>query len=165
MSGMPEIVVTDRVVPRILAVLPAVVIAVCVRVLTLGTPPAAVRLVAAAAVALAAWVGYRLLTVRVVVGDASIQVRGVFYDADIDYSEIADAEETSPHWAVRAVVWGLLRPTAVRLRTSSAALRPLALISAPDDEDVAKLLHAIRARSGAWRMPTQREPAESLSSR
>lgn len=160
-GAMPELVVSDRAVARILAVVPAVVVVVCVRVLTLGTPPAAARVAAAGAVALACWTAYRLLTVKVTVGATGVHVRGVFYDADLGYDALQTAAVGEPTWPVRLLVWGLMRPNGVELRTSKGTVRPLALVSVDDDDEVERAVMAIRVRTGAWRMPTQREASAS----
>jgi hypothetical protein len=154
-----ELVITDRAVPRILAVIPAIVVAVCVRVLTLGTPPVAARVAAAAVVALSCWIAYRLLTVKVTLGDTAIHVRGVFYDADLSYDELETAVVAAPGWAVRALMWGVMRPHAVELRTRVGRVRPIALVSTADDEDVHRILRALLVRCGT-RLMSQRDAVE-----
>jgi len=143
-----EIVVTDRAVSRILAIIPAIVVAICVRVLTLGSPPVPARAAAAALVALCCWIAYRLLTVKVTLGEASIHVRGVLYDADVSYDDLESAVVAAPGWAVRALVWGVMRPHAVEFRTRTGRVRPLALVSAADDDDVQRALRALLVRCG-----------------
>ena len=108
-----ELVVSDRAVTRVLAVVPAAVVAVCVRVLTLGSPPTALRAGAAAVVA-------------------------------------------APMWTVRALLWGLMRPHAVELRTRHGRVRPLALVGAADDDDVHRMIRALLVRCGTRLMPSQR---------
>jgi len=160
---MSEIVVSDRAVPRILAVVPAAVVALCVRVLTLGTPPVQARVAAAAVVAFCCWVSYRLLTVKVTLGESSIRVRGVFYDAEISYDDLEAAVVAAPGWSVRALMWGLMRPHTVELRTGNAKLRPLALVSAADsdDDDVHRVLRALLVRCGTRLLPAKRDTNES----
>src|SRR4051812_14990465 len=85
---VPDLVVTHRTVPRALAILPGLVVAACVRTLTLASPPVALRVAAAAVIALACWTSYRLLTAAVTVGDAGVRVRGVLYDADIPWADL-----------------------------------------------------------------------------
>src|SRR3954470_18586837 len=105
---MERVVVADRLVARVLAVLPAIAVAVAVRLLTLGHPPLLLRLAAAASVALASWVAYRLLTARVVVTDDGVEVRGVLYDAEIPWTQLEAAETAPAAGALRALVWGLM---------------------------------------------------------
>jgi hypothetical protein len=157
---MPEIVVSDRIVPRALAVLPAVVLAACVRVLTLGTPPLAARLAAAAVVVLTCWSAYRLLTAAVTVTDAGVRVRGILYDAEVPWSDVASVEVVAAPTFVRAMLWGVLAPHAVVLRCAGRTLRPVGMLSTPDDEDVERAVRAITVRCGAWRMPAQRPPVD-----
>lgn len=146
-----DIVISDRVIPRLLAVLPGIVIAICVRVLTLGSPPLAARLAAAAAVAVASWTAYRLLTVKVTVSEDGVHVRGVFYEADIAWSQL-DAVIVQPAaFAVRLLLWGVVKPQSVVLAGPARALHPVALISAPDDDAIDRVIGAIKVRSGAWR--------------
>jgi hypothetical protein len=158
---MTEIVVSDRVVPRILAVVPAVVVAVAVRVMTLGTPPAVVRVLAACAVALACWTAYRLLTVKVTIGETGVAVRGVFYDAEIGYGELHGVSHSEPHPFVRVLVWGMMRARAVTFVGSGRSMRPLALLSFADDVDIDRAVDAILVRTGACRVPAQRRRSES----
>ena len=146
-----DIVISDRVIPRLLAVLPAIVVAVCVRVLTLGSPPIGARLAAAAAVALACWTGYRLLTVKVSVSEAGVHVRGVFYEADISWAQLDGVIVQPSSVAVRLLLWGIVKPQSVVLTGAARALRPVALISAPDDDAIDRVIGAIKVRSGAWR--------------
>lgn len=153
--------VRDRVVARLLAVAPAVVVAVAVRVMTLGTPPVAVRVVAAAAVAVACWTAYRLLTVSVTIGDDEVRVRGVFYDASIRYAEIGSVSHDQPSAAVRALIWGAMQGRAVTLVAGGRTLRPLALLSFAEDMDIDRAVDAILVRTGAFRIPAQRTPAQT----
>ena len=155
---MPEIVVTHRTVPRALAILPGLVVAACVRTLTLASPPVVLRLAAAAVIALACWTSYRLLTAAVTVNDTGVRVRGVLYDADIPWSDLHSVTVDDTGGAVRFLLWGILTVRSVTLVCSGRILRPVAMLSGPDDEDVERAVGAIRVRSGVWRVPTQREP-------
>src|SRR3954452_9074291 len=105
---MEEIVIGDRAVARVLALLPAVVVAVCVRVLTLGSPPVAIRMVAAGAVAVSCWTAYRLLTAKVVVDEDAVRVRDVFYDARVPWAELESVEQVPAALPVRLLVWGVI---------------------------------------------------------
>jgi hypothetical protein len=160
---MTEIVVTDRVVPRLLAVVPAVVVAIAIRVMTLGTPPEALRVGAACAVALACWTAYRLLTVKVTIGDTGVLVRGVFYDAEIGYGDLRTVSHSQPHLVVRALIWGTMKTRAVTLDAAGRKLRPLALLSFAEDMDIDRAVDAMLVRTGACRVPAQRQPSESGS--
>jgi|SRR5581483_4044858 len=158
---MDRIVVEHRTVPRVLAVVPGLLVAVAVRVLTLAHPPLAARCAAAAGVTLAAWIAYRLLTAHVAVGPDGITVRGVFYDATIDYADVRDVDVKPSGPLTRALVWGVLEPHSLSVSTASRTLRPVASVSVEDDEDVQRVVNAIRARSSVWRVPTQRHDSES----
>jgi len=161
---MSEIVVTHRTVPRALAVLPGLVVAACVRALTLGAPPVPLRAAAAAVIALACWTSYRLLTASVTVGESGVQVRGVLYDADVPWDDLHTVSVEPAGKAVRFLLWGMAAPRAVTLVCSGRILRPVGMLSGPDDEDVDRAVGAMRVRSGVWRAPTQRQPAdESVS--
>lgn len=149
-AQMEQIVITDRTMARILALLPAIVIAVAVRVLTLGQPPLAARLGAAAAVALASWVAYRLLTARVVVDETGLEVRGVFHEGRVLWTDL-DSVETGPaSLGLRLLVWGVIKPHGLVLRGHNRTLRPIAAVCDPDDEDLQRALGAIKVRLGAW---------------
>jgi hypothetical protein len=155
---------SSSVVPRILAVIPAIVVALCVRVLTLGSPPVAARVAAAALVALACWIAYRLLTVKVTVGETALHVRGVFYDADVSYDELEAAVLAAPSWAVRGLLWGVMRPHAVELRTRTGRVRPIALVSSVDDDEVHQVMRALLVRCGTRVAAAVRDTAESSPS-
>jgi hypothetical protein len=146
-----DIVISDRVIPRVLALLPAIVVALCVRVLTLGSPLLAARLAAAGTVAVMCWTAYRLLTVKVTVSEDGVHVRGVFYEADVAWSQLDGVIVRPAGVAVRLLLWGVIKPQSVVLAGSTRALRPVALISAPDDDAIEKAIGAIKVRSGAWR--------------
>lgn len=161
---MAEIAVTHRVVPRALAILPGLLVAACVRVMTLGTPPVEVRVAAAAAIALACWTSYRLLTASVTVAEAGVRVRGVLYDAEIPWDELHSVTVAPAAGAVRFLLWGMVTPQAVTLVCRGRILRPVAMLSVPEDEDVDRAVGAIRVRSGVWRVPTQRQPADDHAS-
>jgi hypothetical protein len=156
--SMPEIVITHRTVPRALAILPGLLVAACVRTLTLANPPIALRLGAAALIAIACWTSYRLLTAAVTVGEAGVRVRGVTYDADIPWADLHSVSVDDAGGPVRFLLWGIVTARTVTLVCSGRILRPVAMLSAPDDEDVERAVGAIRVRSGVWRVPTQREP-------
>jgi hypothetical protein len=158
---MTEIVVRDRVVPRVIAVLPGAVVALAIRVLTIGTPPAPMRVVAAGMVALSCWTAYRLLTVKVTIGAERVHVRGVFYDADIPYGDLRTVTHAEPSWAVRALVWGTMQARAVTFVVANRTMRPLALLSVADDVDIDRAVDAILVRTGACRVPAQRRPEEA----
>ena len=158
---MTEIVVSDRVVPRLLAVVPAIVVAIAVRVMTLGTPAAAIRIAAAAVVAIACWTAYRLLTVKVTIGDTAVHVRGVFYDAEIGYADLTGIDHSEPHVVVRALIWGAMKARAVTLVGGGRTMRPLALLSFAEDMDIDRAVDAMLVRTGACRIPAQRQPTES----
>lgn len=158
------IVVRDRAVARLLAVLPAVVIAAAVRVLTLGTPPAALRVAAAGVVAIAAWSAYRLLTARVTVTDEALHVRGVLYEADVPFAELQSVHADPAPWPVRVVAWGIMRPRAVRVVTRTTTLRPIALFSGEGDEQVEQAMRALLIRCGTRLIPAQREPMRDVVS-
>jgi hypothetical protein len=160
-----EIVIADRTMCRVLALLPAVVVAVAVRVLTLTTPPLNLRVVAAAVTALACWTAYRLLTARVAVRDTGVHVRGVLFEADIPWSELQGVSVAPSGGPVRALVWGLMQPHTLRLETGSKTLRPVAGIGTDEDDDVQRVLGAIRVRMGAWGIPAQRPAQERIHSR
>jgi hypothetical protein len=158
---MTEIVVADRIVPRMLAVVPGAVVAVAVRLMTLGTPPTALRLAAAPVVALACWTAYRLLTVKVTIGQTAVVVRGVFYDAEIGYGDLSAVDHTEPHLVVRAFIWGAMQARAVTLNAAGRKMRPLALLSFAEDMDIDRAVDAMLVRTGACRVPAQRRPSET----
>lgn len=162
MEGMERIVITDRTAARVLALLPAAVVAVAVRILTLGERPLGVRLAAAAAVAAACWVGYRLLTARVVVGEGGIEIRGVLYEGQVSWSDLEAVETAPASRAVRALVWGVMQPHGLVLRGRTRTLRPIAAVCRPDDEDLVRAVGAIRVRLGAWGVPVQRAESDAV---
>lgn len=147
-------------VPRALAVLPGLLVAACVRVFTLGTPPTPLRVTAAAVVALACWTSYRLLTASVTIGESGVRVRGVLYDAEIPWADLHKVTLEPTVGTVRFLLWGMVTPRTVTLVCNGRILRPVAMLSGPDDEDVDRAVGAIRVRSGVWRVPVQREPVE-----
>ena len=153
---------------RLLAVLPAIAVAVAVRVLTLGSPSLAVRVLSAAGIACAAWVAYRLLTSRVVVTEAGVEVRGIFYEGEIRWNDLEAVEVTAASRPLQALVWGVMKPESLVLHCRSRTLRPIAAVCPSDDEDLLRALGAIRVRLGAWGIPAQRQrqPAdETVSAR
>jgi hypothetical protein len=155
-----HIVIEQRTMSRVLALIPAIVVAVAVRALTLGSPPLAVRLPAAAGVALACWVAYRLLTARVTVGATGVEVRGVLYDATISYAELEAVDVARSGQLLRGLVWGVMQPQTLTLHTASRRLRPIATIGNVDDETLERAIGAMRVRLGAGRAPAQRQPHE-----
>ena len=148
---------------RLLALLPAIAVALAVRLLTLGNPALALRAAAAAGIAGAAWVAYRLLTSRVVVTEAGVEVRGVFYEGEIPWSDLETVEVTDASRPLRALVWGVMKPQGLVLRGKSRTLRPIAAVCPDNDEDLMRALGAIRVRLGAWGIPAQRLPQESVT--
>ena len=164
MYDVERIVISDRTMARVLALLPALVVAAAVRVLTLGHPSLWERVSAAVAVAAASWVAYRLLTARVVVGDGGVEVRGVLYEGQISWADLEGVETGPAHGAVRALVWGVMQPHGLVLRGRTRTLRPIGAVCHADDEDLVRALGAIRVRLGAWGVPSQREPQESMTS-
>ncbi|MDQ1696991.1 MAG: hypothetical protein QOJ03_2344 [Frankiaceae bacterium] len=161
---MERIVIADRTMGRVLAVLPAIAVAVAVRLLTLADPPLWVRVVAAGVVAVSCWIAYRLLTSQVVVGDHGVEVRGVLYDAEIPWAHLESIDVKPSGVPLRALVWGVMQPHTMRLRTGSRTLRPVAAISHADDEELSRAIGAMRVRVGAWRVPAQRQSQETVSS-
>lgn len=145
-----QIVITDRTMARILALLPAVVVVVAVRVLTLGQPPLAARLGAAAAVALACWVAYRLLTARVVVDESGLEIRGVFHEGHVLWADIESVETGPAALGLRLLVWGVIKPHGLVLRGRNRTLRPIAAVCRDDDEELMRALGAIKVRLAAW---------------
>ena len=160
---MHELVASERSMGRVLAVLPAIVVGACVRVLSLGHSPLAARTAAAAAVALACWTAYRLLTARLTVDDTGLTVRGVFYDAHVPWSEVATVDLRPAHPALRALVWGVMRPRALEIRTGSAVLRPLAAVGDEDDDDMSRVVRAIRSRLAVAPVPGQRPASDQVT--
>ena len=160
---MQQIVIAERTMVRVLALLPAVAVAVAVRLLTLGSPALAVRALSAAGIAGAAWVAYRLLTSRVVVTEAGVEVRGVFYEGQISWTDLQTAEVTAASRPLQALVWGVMKPQGLVLHGRSRTLRPIAAVCPSDDEDLERALGAIRVRLGAWGIPAQRQPQESVT--
>jgi hypothetical protein len=163
-SGMPQILIADRTMARVLALLPALAIAVAVRLLTLGSPVLAVRVVAAAGIAIGAWIAYRLLTSRVTVSEGGVEVRGVFYEGQLTWTELETVEVVPASRPIRALVWGVMQPQALVLRGRTRTLRPIAAVCRADDEDLLRAFGAIRVRLGAWGIPGQRTAQESVTS-
>jgi hypothetical protein len=153
---MEEIVASERRWGRLLALLPAVVIGLCVGVLTRTGAPLAVRVAAAGVVALAAWSSYRLLTARLAVDETGVTVRGVFYEADIPWSELRSAEIRPANLVLRCLAWNR-KPHRIELQTSGATLRPVVALGPADDDEMRRAVGAIRARVGSWSVPSQRQ--------
>ena len=156
--------ISDRTMARVLSLLPALVVVAAVRVLTLGHPRLWERAGAAVAVAAASWVAYRLLTARVVVSDGGVDVRGVLYEGQVSWAELERVETGPAPRAVRALVWGVMQPHGLVLHGKSRTLRPIGAVCHADDEELVRALGAINVRLGAWGIPTQREPQESMTS-
>ena len=161
---MDEIVIGHRTAPRVLAILPAAVVAVAVRALTVLHPSAPVRVAAAAGIAVASWCAYRLLTARVVVAETGVHVRGVLYEADIGWSELEQATLVPANRPLQLLLLGILRPYSLALRAGVRTLRPIAAVSSDDDDELHGAVRAIEMRAGTWRMPSQRKPDESVTS-
>ena len=157
---MEEILASERTMGRLLALLPAVVIGVCVRVLTLTGASLPLRAAAAGVVAVAAWTSYRLLTARLAVDESGVTVRGVFYDAEIPWADLRSAEIQPANRVVRGLVWGVMQPHHIELRTSGAILRPVVAIGPADDDEMRRAVGAIRARLGSRHIPQQRVSAD-----
>jgi hypothetical protein len=135
-----------------------------VRALTLAAPPVGVRIVAAGTVALACWLAFRLLTAKLTVGDLGVKVRGVLYDAEIPWAELEAVELEPSGRSLRLLVWGVMAPHTLQLRTRSRTLRPVAAITHVDDEELGRAMGAMRVRLGAWSIPDQRRREESVTS-
>ena len=158
---MEQIVIADRTMARVLALLPGIVVVLAVRLLTLGQPPLALRVFAAAGIAAAAWIGYRLLTARVVVTDGGVTVRGVFHEGLITWTELETVELSAASRPLRALVWGIMQPHGLVLHGHNRTLRPVAAIGHADDDDLRRAIGAMRVRMGAWGvLGVQRTDAE-----
>ena len=147
---MDDIVIRDRVGARVLALIPAVVIVLSVRLLTLGTPPTWLRLLSAAGVAIAAWIAYRLLTAKLVVGEDGLHVRGVFYEADVAWADLDEVSRTPSGLPLRLLVWGVYSPETLTLRAAGRRLRPVAAITRDDDDELRTVMHAVQTRLQGW---------------
>jgi hypothetical protein len=162
---MEEIVASERSFGRMLALLPAVIVGVCVRALTLGGTPLALRVAAAAVVAGACWSAYRLLTARLTVDADGIHVRGVLYDADLPWSQVLSATVVPAARPLRALVWGVMQPHTLELHTTSATrLRPVVTLGPSDDHELRLVMGAIRAYLSSVNVPMQRQAQESTAS-
>jgi hypothetical protein len=100
-----------------------------------------------------------------VVHGEGVRVRGVWYEATIPWRELHDVSVEPSGWAVRALVWGVMQPRTLRLRTSTRTLRPLAAVSHDGDDELDRALGAMRVRLGAWGVPAQRQPEAGVDSR
>jgi hypothetical protein len=147
---MDDLVIGDRAGARILALLPAIVIAVAVRVLTLADPATWLRLVAAGGIALSAWTAYRLLTARLVVSEEGLHVRGVFYDADVTWADLDAVSRTPSALPLRLLVWGIFSPESLTLHVAGRRLRPVAAISGADDDELHRVMTTLEARLRGW---------------
>jgi Bacterial PH domain len=144
--SMDDIVIRDRVGARVLALIPAVVVVLSVRLLTLGAPPTWLRLLAAGGIALAAWVAYRLLTAKLVIAEEGLHVRGVFYDADVEWAELDEVSRTPSGLPLRLLVWGVFSPETLTLRAAGRRLRPVAAITRDDDDELRTVMNAVQNR-------------------
>jgi hypothetical protein len=160
---MERIVISDRTMARVLALVPALVVVASARLLTLGSPRLWERVAAAVGVAAASWVAYRLLTARVVVGEGGVEVRGVLYEGEIRWTDLHAVEVARAPRAARALVWGVMQPYGLVLRGQGRTLRPIGAMCQADDEDLQRALGAIKVRLGAWGIPTQRESQGSVT--
>jgi len=151
--NMDDIVIRDRPGARVLALLPAVVVVLSVRLLTLGTPPTWARVLAAGGVAVASWVAYRLLTAKLVIGEDGLHVRGVFYEADVDWAELDEISRTPSGLPLRLLVWGVFSPETLTLRASGRRLRPVAAITRDDDDELRQAVRAVQNRLQGWSAP------------
>jgi hypothetical protein len=158
---MDDIVIRDRAGARVLALLPGIVVVLSVRLLTLGNPPIWLRLLSAAAVALAAWVAYRLLTAKLVVAEDGLHVRGVLYEADVAWADLDEVSRTPSGLPLRLLVWGVFSPETLTLRASGRRLRPVAAITRDDDDELRTVMHAVQTRLRAW--PGTTRPVEDSS--
>lgn len=147
---MDDIVIRDRIGARVLALIPAIVVVLSVRLLTIGTPPTWLRLVAAAGVAISAWVAYRLLTAKVVVSEDGLHIRGVLYEADVAWFDIDEISRTPSGLPLRLLVWGVFSPETLTLHASGRRLRPVATITRDDDEELRMAMHAVQTRLRGW---------------
>ena len=155
---MDDIVIRDRAGARVLALIPAIVVVLSVRLLTLGTPPTWLRLVASGGVAVASWIAYRLLTAKLVIGEEGLHVRGVFYEADVDWAEVDDISRTPSGLPLRRLVWGVFSPETLTLRAAGRRLRPVAAITGSDDDELRQVMHTMQTRLRGW--PGQARPVE-----
>jgi len=145
-----DIVIRDRPGARALALIPAVVVVLSVRLLTLGSPPAWARIAAAGGIALAGWIAYRLLTAKLVVGEDGLHVRGVFYEADVSWVELDEVSRTPSGLPLRLLVWGVFSPETLTLRASGRRLRPVAAITRDDDDELRQAVRTMQARLQGW---------------
>src|SRR4051812_18167742 len=147
---MDDIVIRDRPGARVLALIPAVVVVLSVRLLPLGPPPTWARVLAAGGVAVASWVAYRLLTAKLVIGEEGLHVRGVLYEADVDWAELDEISRTPSGLPLRLLVWGIFSPETLTLRASGRRLRPVAAITTSDDDELRQVMRTMQARLGGW---------------
>jgi hypothetical protein len=147
---MDDIVIRDRPGARVLALIPAVVVVLSVRLLTLGTPPTWARVLAAGGVAVASWVAYRLLTAKLVIGEDGLHIRGVLYEADVDWAELDEISRTPSGLPLRLLVWGVFSPETLTLRASGRRLRPVAAITRDDDDELRQVVRAVQSRLQGW---------------
>ena len=155
---MDDIVIRDRAGARVLALIPAIVVVLSVRLLTLTSPPTWLRLVGAGGVAVAAWVAYRLLTAKLVVSEDGLHVRGVLYEADVAWADLDAVSRTPSGLPLRLLVWGVFSPETLTLHASGRRLRPVAAITRDDDDDLRTVMHAVQTRLRGW--PGQTRPVE-----
>jgi hypothetical protein len=147
---MEDIVIRDRAGARVLALIPAIVVVLSARLLTLGNPPTWLRLVAAGGVALASWVAYRLLTAKLVVSEEGLHVRGVLYEADVAWVDLDEVSRTPSGLPLRLLVWGVFSPETLTLHASGRRLRPIAAITRDDDDELRTAMRAVQTRLRGW---------------
>ena len=145
-----DLVIRDRAGARVLALIPAIVIVLSARLLTLTAPPTWLRVAAAGGVAVAAWVAYRLLTAKLVVGEEGLHVRGVLYEADVAWSDIDEISRTPSGLPLRLLVWGVFSPETLTLRAAGRRLRPIAAITGSDDVEVRQVVRQMQRRLPGW---------------
>lgn len=160
---MDEIVIEHSKAAGVLAVLPAAVVILAVRALTVVNSAVAARAAAAGVVAVACWCAYRLLTVRLVVAESGVHVRGVLYEADIPWTELEHVAVVPSGQALQFLLLGIMRPHSLALRAGARTLRPIAGVNGGDDDDISRAVRTIRTRASVWRVPTQRDPEDSVT--
>jgi hypothetical protein len=160
---MEPLAAARRTMSWVLALLPAIVVAACARLATLGQPPLAERAAAAAAVAVAAWTAYRLLTAKLELDTSGVTIRGVYYEAHVPWRDVEAVTVRPANPVVRALVWGVLQPHGLEIRAAGRTLRPLVALGHPDDEDLQRVLGVMRARMSVVTVPAQRSSDETVS--
>jgi hypothetical protein len=162
-DDVEKIVIEHSVAARVLAILPAAVVALAVRALTVVNSAVAARAAAAGVVAVSCWWVYRLLTARLVVAESGVHVRGVLYEADIPWTELEHVSVAPSGQVLQFLLLGIMRPHSLALRSGARTLRPIAAVNGGNDDEISRAVRMIRTRVGVWRVPTQREPDESVT--